>query len=112
MVYGPDYHDLAQFYWEEGNREQALAVAEEGLKKGQGRMDELRRFLAGTCPRQVWATGERYLDLQFAQATDSLTLESYKTFKHLVILVSERSNRDSDTAGERRTGECNPDVPP
>ena len=81
MVYGLDYHDLAQFYGEEGNREQALAVAEEGLKKGQGRMDELRRFLA----EHALESGdrERYLDLQFAQAVASLTLEGYKTFKKI-----------------------------
>ena len=46
LVYGMDYYDLASFYWDEGNREKAIAVAEEGEKKGQGRMDELRRFLS------------------------------------------------------------------
>ena len=81
MVYGLDYHDLAQFYREEGNREQALAVAEEGLKKGQGRMDELRRFLAEHARKS--GNRERYLDLQFAQAIDSMTLESYKTFEKI-----------------------------
>jgi hypothetical protein len=81
MVYGLDYHDLAQFYREEGNREQALAVAEEGLKKGQGRKDELRQFLAAHALKS--GNRERYLDLQFAQATHSLTLESYKTFEKI-----------------------------
>ncbi len=81
MVYGADYHDLAQFYREEGKREQALAVAEEGLKKGQGRMDELRQFLAGHALES--GDRERYLDLQFAQAVASLTLESYKTFEKI-----------------------------
>jgi hypothetical protein len=81
MVYGLDYHDLAQFYREEGNREQALAVAEEGLKKGQGRMDELRQFLAGNALES--GDRERYLDLQLAQAVASLTLEGYKTFKKI-----------------------------
>jgi len=33
LVYGGDYHDLASFYWDEGNREEALSVAEEGKKK-------------------------------------------------------------------------------
>jgi hypothetical protein len=78
---GADYHDLAQFYREEGNREQAIAVAEEGLKKGQGRMDELRRFLAEYA--QESGNRDRYLDLQFAQANDPLTLESYKMFEKI-----------------------------
>jgi hypothetical protein len=46
MQYGADYHDLATFYWEHGDREQALAVAREGLEKATGRMDELRAFVA------------------------------------------------------------------
>ena len=47
MVYGADYHDLAQFYQGEDNREQALAIAEEGLKKEYARkakvMAKIRR---------------------------------------------------------------------
>lgn len=81
MVYGTDYHELARFYWKEGKREKALIVAEEGLKKGQGRMDELRRFLADYA--RDTGDRERYLDLQFAQAIDSLTLDSYKTFEKI-----------------------------
>ena len=46
LVYGGDYYDLATFYWDEGNRKEALSVAEEGKIKGQGRMDELRKFLS------------------------------------------------------------------
>ncbi|MBI2227785.1 MAG: hypothetical protein HYU46_01650, partial [Deltaproteobacteria bacterium] len=46
MEHGADYHDLATFYWEQGDREQALAVAHEGMRKGKGRMDDLRAFLA------------------------------------------------------------------
>jgi len=81
MVYGADYYDLATFYWDAGEREKALKVAEEGLIKGQGRMDELHQFLA----RRALDSGnrERYLELQFAQATDHLTLEKYKIFKEI-----------------------------
>jgi tetratricopeptide (TPR) repeat protein len=75
MVYGTDYYDLARFYWEEGNREQALAVAEEGLKNGQGQL--LSDYARDTGDR------ERRLDLQFAQAIDPLTLDSYKTFEKI-----------------------------
>ena len=81
MVYGADSDDLAQFYREEGNREQAIAVAEEGLKKGQGRMDELRGFLAEHA--QESGNPKLSLDLQFAQAIDSLTLDSYRTFEKI-----------------------------
>lgn len=81
MVYGADYYDLAQFYREAGKHEQAIACAEEGLKKGQGRMDELRQLLSDYA--RDTGDRERYLDLQFAQAIDPLTLNSYKTFENI-----------------------------
>jgi hypothetical protein len=46
MEYGADYHDLATYYWEQGERDKAMAIAREGLEKGEGRMDELRAFVA------------------------------------------------------------------
>lgn len=81
MTYGGDYHDLATFYWQSGEKEKALEVAEQGLRKGKGRMDELRRFVAD----RAEAAGDRdkYLALEFDQATDGLTLASYKAFKKL-----------------------------
>ena len=81
LVYGGDYHDLASFYWDEGNREKAIAVAEKGEKKGQGRMDELRKFLSD----RAIESGNRgqYLALQFEQTTDHLTLDGYKAFKKI-----------------------------
>src|SRR3990172_3046086 len=81
MEYGADYHDLATFYWEQGDREQALAVAREGIRKGKGRMDELRIFLADRAKE----SGDRqgYLELQFSQATERLSLTSYQSFKQL-----------------------------
>jgi hypothetical protein len=81
MVYGTDYYDLASFYWDEGERGKALEVAERGLAEGQGRMDELRKFMM---ERALEAGDrERYLALQFAQATQGLTLASYNAFKHI-----------------------------
>jgi hypothetical protein len=81
MVYGLDYHDLATFYWESGEKEEALKVADEGLRKGEGRMDELRQFLSDRAKES--GDREHYLKLQLAQTTDHLTLDKYKAFKKI-----------------------------
>lgn len=81
MIVGADFHDLATFYWESGEKEKALQVAEDGLKKGQGRMDELRAFLADRA--EETGDREKYLSLQFAQTTDLLTLVKYQAFRKL-----------------------------
>jgi len=78
MEYGADYHDLATFYWESGEKEKSLQVAEKGLRKGKGRMDELRRFVSDRAEES--GDREKYLALQFAQATDALTLKKYKEY--------------------------------
>ena len=81
MEYGADYHDLATFYWDSGEKEKALQVAEQGLCKAQGRMDELREFVM----MRLQEAGDRgkYIELQFAQATDQLSLKKYKVFKKM-----------------------------
>jgi tetratricopeptide (TPR) repeat protein len=81
MEYGADYYDLATFYWETGNKNKAIETADEGLKNGKGRMDELRSFMM----ERARESGDRseYLKLQFAQATDRLTLKDYKAFKKI-----------------------------
>jgi len=81
MQYGGDYHDLATFYWETGDREKALEVAMKGLKEAKGRMDELRSFLMERAQDSNDRPG--YLNLQFDQATDGLTLKKYQAFKKL-----------------------------
>jgi len=43
---GAVYNDLAAFYWEQGERDKAMVIAREGLKKAKDRMDELRAFIA------------------------------------------------------------------
>ena len=81
LATGTDYFDLADFHWKAGERQKAMAVAEEGLLRGKGRMDELRQFVA----HQAKSAGnrERYLALQFDQAIDHLTCDKYKVFRKL-----------------------------
>ena len=81
LATGTDYFDLADFYWKAGERHKAMKVAEEGLLRGKGRMDELRQFVA----RRAKSAGnrERYLALQFDQAIDHLTCDKYKAFRKL-----------------------------
>lgn len=81
LATGTDYFDLADFHWKAGERQKAMAVAEEGLLRGKGRMDELRQFVAN----QAKSAGnrERYLALQFDQAIDHLTCDKYKVFRKL-----------------------------
>lgn len=89
MVTGVDYHDLADFYWKSGEKEKAMEIAEEGLRRGTGRMDELRQFVA----RRAKSAGnrERYLALQFEQAVDHLTCDKYKTFRKLCTAAEWKS---------------------
>ena len=81
LATGADYHDLADFYWKAGEKQKAMEVAETGLLKGKGRLDELRQFVA----KRVKSAGnrERYLALQFDQAIDPLTCDKYKAFRKL-----------------------------
>jgi hypothetical protein len=81
MEYGADYHDLATFYWDSGEKEKALQVAEDGLRKAKGRMNELRAFV--TARAEETGDREKYMELQFDQATDNLTFEKYEAFNKL-----------------------------
>ena len=76
MHYGADYYDLASFYWEIGEKKKAIDTAQKGMELAEGRMDELRMFLA----ERAKEVGDResYLDYYFSQKTDPLTLSSYK----------------------------------
>ena len=81
MEVGADYHDLATFYWKQGEQEKAIKTAKDGLKKGVGRLDELREFLSD----RAQETGDRkgYLNLQFEQTVDRLTFKKYQSFEKL-----------------------------
>lgn len=89
LVTGTDYHDLADFHWKAGERQKAMEVAEEGLRQGKGRMDELRQFVA----KRAKSVGnrERYLALQFEQAVDPLTCDKYKAFRKLCTAAEWKS---------------------
>jgi hypothetical protein len=85
LATGTDYFDLADFHWKGGEKQKAMEVAEEGLRQGKGRMDELRQFVA----RRLKSVGnrERYLALQFDQAIDPLTCDKYKAFRKLCTVA-------------------------
>ena len=85
LATGTDYFDLADFHWKAGEKQKAMEVAEIGLLKGKGRMDELRQFVA----KRAKSAGnrERYLALQFDQAIDPLTCDKYKTFRKLCTVT-------------------------
>jgi hypothetical protein len=80
-----DYFDLADFHWKAGEKQKAMEVAETGLLKGKGRMNELRQFVA----KRFKSAGnrERYLALQFDQAIDPLTCDKYKAFRKLCTVT-------------------------
>ncbi|MFZ5593184.1 MAG: hypothetical protein ACOY4D_02765 [Pseudomonadota bacterium] len=46
LATGTDYYNLADYHWKAGEKQKAMDVAEEGLRQGKGRMDELRQFVA------------------------------------------------------------------
>lgn len=80
MIYGLDYYDLVTFYFEQGDKDRAVAIAQEGMVKATGRMDELREFMA----KYFSERGNRseFLKIQFMLATDRLSIVSYEKFKN------------------------------
>jgi len=79
LATGTDYFDLADFHWKAGEKQKAMEVAEDGLRRGKGRMDELRQFVSKRLKSAD--NRERYLALQFDQAIDHLTCDKYKAFR-------------------------------
>lgn len=80
-----DFLELATFYAENGEINKAVLTAEQGLAQTLanplGHATGLRTFLA----EHALSIGDRdrYMELQFANATERLTLEHYKRFKQL-----------------------------
>ena len=75
-------------------KEKAIHVAEDGLCKARGRMDELREFVA----ERAQGAGDRdkYMELQFAQTTDRLSLESIRLSRKCAPMQSgNHSSRKS-----------------
>jgi len=89
LATGTDYFDLADFYWTTGDKQKAMEVAEEGMFRGKGRMDELRQFVANRAKSA--GNRERYLALQFDQAIDHLTCDKYKAFRKLCTAAEWKS---------------------
>ncbi len=89
LTTGADYFDLADFHWQAGEKQKAMEIAEIGLLKGMGCMDELRQFVA----KRVKSAGDRgrYLALQFDYATDHLTCDKYKAFRKLCTTAEWKS---------------------
>ncbi|WP_275100039.1 hypothetical protein [Sedimenticola hydrogenitrophicus] len=85
LATGTDYHDLADFHWKAGEKQKAMEIAEEGLLRGKGRMDELRQFVAKRLKSAD--NRERYLALQFDQTIDHLTCDKYKAFRKLCTVA-------------------------
>jgi hypothetical protein len=81
MKYGADYYDLATFYWEIGKKDKGIEIDKKGLKEAEGRMNELRSFMMERARESDDRSG--YLDLQFYQATDRLTLKDYKASRKI-----------------------------
>jgi len=79
MCVGMDFYDLADFYWNTGEKDKAMEVALRGMKQGEGRMDELRSFVM----KRAQESGERetWLAHYFDQQVCWLTLSSYKEFQ-------------------------------
>lgn len=79
MRFGLDFYDLADFYWNAGEKDKAMEVALRGMQQGEGRMDELRSFVM----ERAKDAGEReaWLAYYFEQQTSRLTLSSYQEFE-------------------------------
>ena len=82
---GRDFLELATFYAEAGEMDKAVLTAEQGLAQTLthrwSNATALRTFLADYALSM--GDRERYIELQFANATERLTLEHYKRFEQL-----------------------------
>jgi hypothetical protein len=76
-----DYHDLATFYWDRGERNKAVATATHGMAQAGGSPGKLRPFLADAA--KDMGDKETYLNLYFEEHSHYLTLTSYKAFEAL-----------------------------
>ena len=79
MKYGLDFYDLVTFYWEGSEKAKALESARRGLEAAEGRIDELRMFLADHAKSE----GDRatYLQYLFTQKMERLSLATYQEFE-------------------------------
>lgn len=78
LQYGTDYYDLVLFYLNKGNMEMAIAIAKQGIEKGEGRISDLLEFLFDYYKHKDYPAALLYLKKIFAEEAG---IEMYKRLK-------------------------------
>lgn len=83
LQYGMDYYDLVKYYDENGDKNKAFEIAEEGLKKGKGRIIDLIIYLRDYYKNKK----DHYSTLKYYVLSfkESASIELYREIKHFCI---------------------------
>lgn len=82
LYYGADYLDLAKFWKKKRKLSKAIEIAEEGLKKAEGRLSDLKDFLRIEYDKS--GKNELALEMKIQLWEESPILEGYKEIKNSV----------------------------